>query len=187
MRRPLFIIIAGFGMAAALIGCASRNNNRSATPNGSGADRSILEQLIHFQREALTLAATCERKASRQELQMFCRDLVKDHGQVLATFSAWFAQWYPSANLQASAGHSSEQFRGFEETMQSSTGASFEEAFLRGIRIHHRQGSELTEQCSSSGQHVELKQFCAMETQKQQSELKQISGWICQWFRDCLD
>ena len=186
-RRPLLITLAGFGMAAGLIGCASRNNTRSAAPSGPGADHSILEQLIHFQREALTLAASCERKASRQELRMFCQDLAKDQGQVLATLSAWFAQWYPSATLQASAGHSSEQFQGFEETMQSATGAAFEEAFLRGVRIHHRQGSELTEQCSSSGQHVELKGFCAMETQKQQSELKQISGWICQWFRDCLE
>ena len=186
-RHPLLVFIAGFGMAAGLIGCAARSNTRSVTPSGPGADRGVVEELIHFQREALALASTCERKTSRQELQTFCQDLAKDHGRVAATLSAWFAQWYPSATLQGSAGHSSEQFRGFEETMQSATGAAFEEAFLRGIRIHHRQGSQLTQQCSDSAQHDELKLFCVAETEKQQNELKQISGWICQWFRDCLD
>lgn len=70
--------------------------------------------------------------------------------------------------------------------MRSATGDSFDEAFLRGMRVHHRQLSEETRRCQMEASHAELKEFCSSETGSQEQEIGQLTRWICQWFRDCL-
>ncbi len=98
----------------------------------------------------------------------------------------WLLQWYKTAKPEPSQ-HSSEQFRGFLDEMRSSSGAKFEEAFLRGMRIHHRQGLDQTKDCEARATHPELRDLCGRQTVRQQQEERQIDSWLCQWFRDCVE
>ncbi len=129
----------------------------------------------------------CSQKAQRQELVAFCRDLSNREQEAANSMRNWLLQWYKTAPKPETSQHSSEQFRGFLDEMRSSSGAKFEEAFLRSMRIHHRQGLDQTKDCEARATHAELRELCSRQTRGQQEEERRIDSWLCQRFRDCVE
>lgn len=146
---------------ASMAGCTMRSNTGSRSPARPTPerDRQILIDLAHRQSEGLQLVTACVSKAQHQKPAAFCRQFVRDHEKAVQVLQDWLETWYPQSKSGSPSEHS-DQFRGFLEQMRTATGQAFDEAFLGGMRVHHRQLSEETQRCQTR--------------------------WICQWFRDCL-
>ena len=176
------VLVVGF-----VAGCAVRNDTGSSSPARPTPerDRQILIDLAHRQNEGLQLVAPCISKAQNPELTSFCQQFTRDHQKSIQTLQDWLVSWYPQSKSSPPSEHS-DQFRRFLEQMRTATGEAFDEAFLRGMRVHHRQLSEETQLCQMEASRTELKGFCSSETKGQEQEIEQLTRWICQWFRDCL-
>lgn len=171
--------------------CAGRDGSTAKTPPvpqpvTAGSETRTLQSMLHQQRHALEILGLCGAKAQHPELLDFCKQLSADHRQSVQTLQNWLATWYPQAKPLSAAEHAPDEFRNLLAAMQSSTGQRFDEAFLRGMRVHHRQDANEAKACQAQAAHSELKQFCVSESQKADQEISQFSGWICAWFQDCL-
>ena len=171
------------------LSCSRTGHNLPNIPAKAVYDRDAIQYVIHLAEEGQEMAQTCGEKTERNELRQFCTEMAKEERQRAAQLGRWLAEWYQSkadSSTQRSE-HSTEEFRSFRETMGSAKGAEFDEAFLRGMRVHHRDGLAHTADCQMRALHSELKEFCAVWNRRQQDELKQINAWVCLWFRDCVE
>lgn len=80
----------------------------------------------------------------------------------------------------------SREYKTFLATAKSAAGPEFEEAFLRGMRLHHRQGLTESKLCQQRASRTELKDFCGELTSELQRDTRRIGKFICEWYRDCL-
>ena len=72
-------------------------------------------------------------------------------------------------------------------SVRTATGEEFESNFLRGLRVHHHEGIEESKECQVRSVHQELRTMCSTMVDEQEREDKQISAWICEWFKDCVE
>jgi uncharacterized protein (DUF305 family) len=150
-------------------------------------ERNFLQNRVAHQRAALDMAGMCIEKAIHEELKQFCSVLRGADMKESEQLQSWLAQWYGTTMLPRGPEAALQGLRSFLDSVQKSTGAEFEEAFLRTFRLHNRDGISESQACESTALHQELRAFCAKITIGQQRETKQINTWICHWFRDCVE
>lgn len=135
------------------------------------------------------MSKACSERAERAELVDFCRNLVTAQQENLSRVEGWLSEWYgsPPSRESESREHASEEFRNFQRQMQSTVGPTFAEAFLRAMRLHHRDGFKDATSCQAESNRTNLKAFCGQWTVQQEQERQKINRWICEWFRDCAE
>ena len=161
----------------------------SAIPSyGAEFDRDFLADTITHHKIAAEMFGTCLQKSSRAELTALCQDLGTVQQTQMRNMQAWLADWYGVQQNQQprAAEHMSKEYRSFLEKARSGSGPEFEEAFLRGMRLHHRQGLVESKLCEQRASHAALKDFCDQLTLEQQKDMRRVGDFICRWYRDCL-
>lgn len=135
------------------------------------------------------MTRACSEKAQSAELVDFCRGLLTAQQDDLSQVQGWLSEWYgsPPSRESESREHASEQFQNFQRQMQSTAGPTFAEAFLRAMRLHHRDGSNDARSCQVQSNHANLKAFCGHWATQQEEQRQKINRWICEWFRDCAE
>lgn len=152
-------------------------------------DRQFLQNIIHYYDEETRMVQYCVEKAQRPELMDFCREIMALERENLSTLQNWLGLWYGVAPSASASGeeHSSETFRSFISKARSATGPEFEEALLSGLRLHHHHGIDDLTSCEGKASHADLKDFCRQESAVEKRQINQMTKWICQWFKDCLE
>lgn len=151
-------------------------------------EREFLENRVAHQQAAVDMAQSCIQKAQHDELKQFCGELLKKEQSELNQLQEWLGTWYPGTQVSPQRKEKMTQgYRNFLESVRSSSGAQFEESLLAALRLHHHEGVSESEACASGAVHSELKTLCQSARTEQEREIKQMSGWICQWFKDCVE
>ena len=150
-------------------------------------DRDFLQNRIAHQQAVIEMARTCLQKTMRDELKQFCSALSRTETGESEQLQAWLTLWYGISSQPAARERDTEGYRNFLKSVPTATGAVFDEALLRALRLHHREGIRESEACQSGASHQELKSFCTLMVSAQQKEIRQINSWICEWAKDCTE
>lgn len=177
------------GCSVFLLACAGRHASSSppARAGGPEYERAFLQNRLAHQQAAIDMARSCVQKAVHDELKQFCSTLSRTEDDESKQLQGWLNQWYGISAQQATRERATEGYRNFLGSVQSSTGANFEEAFLRALRLHHHEGVRESQTCQERASHAELKSLCSQMVGEQEKEIKQMSTWVCGWFRDCTE
>lgn len=158
------------------------------TPASPDYDRRVLEVLLLHHRVEAQVIATCMAKAARPELQEFCRELdavqTAQADQMRQFLKRWFGADVPNTPVPIST--LTREYQHFLRQIESEQGPAFDEAFLRGMRVHHRQGIREVEACESRAAREPLRNLCRDLNAAQQQDSAKLTDWICRWFRDCI-
>ena len=192
MRSPGVYMYMGLAVvfAALLVSCTKRHTTIGPlTPDAPDYDRRVLETLLaHHQIEAEVLAL-CVQKASHTELTAFCeqqRTVQSDQAELMREL---LRGWYAVAEFpdpQPSRALTRE-YQTFLTQIRAKTGTAFDEALLRGMRVHHRQGVREVQACESRGTRDALRALCRDLNTSQRNDAERLNEWICRWYRDCLE
>lgn len=187
-RRQVFIFLltASFFL---LLSCAGRRSSSSQSSRVTVPDygRTFLQNRIAHQQAAIDMAGTCLQKAVREELKQFCSKIVDTESGESKQLQGWLSEWYKISTQPNARERATQGYQNFLRSVQTSTGADFEEAFLRALRLHHHEGVNESRDCQARASHPELKTSCSQMVNEQEQELKQMNTWICGWFRDCAE
>ena len=172
-----------------LFSCAGRNSSSASPPSVTGPEyeRSFLRNRIAHQQAAIEMARACVQKAVHDELKQFCSSLNGRESEEAMQLQGWLSQWYGITNQPPEQESDTEGYRNFLKSVQTSTGSTFEEAFLRALRLHHHEGVRESQTCQARASHPELKSSCSKMIGEQAQEIRQINAWICEWSRDCAE
>lgn len=172
-----------------LSGCSGKPMRRVVVPvPGPAFDTKFLIDRAHHSRETIGLIEGCAVKASRSEMQTLCQQArFNAEQEITAVTKLRAGMSIHSASADESDEHESELFRGFQKEMGKATGTAFDNALLRALRQHYRQGSEEAASCSKIAVQPDLQQFCRALFQHEENVLRQINVYICDWFKHCSD
>lgn len=172
-----------------LEGCSGKAVRRPAPPvPGPAFDLRFLQDRAHHSRETIGLTEGCAVRASRSEMQTFCQQLRSDAEQEITAVTKLRAGMsIDSASANESDEHESELFRTFQKKMATAAGPAYDNALLRALRQHYREGSDEATSCSNVSLNTELKPFCMTLSKREEQVLRQINAYICDWFKDCSD
>jgi uncharacterized protein (DUF305 family) len=133
------------------------------------------------------MARTCAQKAAHDELKQFCSSLGGTENDELKQLQGWLSQWYGVSVAPAPRERPTQGYRNFLGTVKSATGSEFDQAFLSALRLRHHEGVNEYQDCQSRASHSELKELCPQMVGEQEREIKEMSSWLCAWFRDCVE
>jgi uncharacterized protein (DUF305 family) len=175
-------------VAAFLASCAGKDG-RSSTPLPPTPEfeRDFLQNRIAHQQAAIEMAQACVQKAQREPLRQFCSALMDTEARESKQLRLWLNQWYGVSVAPGARERTTEGYRNFMAAMRTATGAEFESRFLSGMRLHHHEGVRESQACQTRAVHQELRLLCATMVEEQEREIKQMSAWICEWFKDCVE
>lgn len=187
-RRRVFIFLLTTSFFL-LLSCAGR---RSSSSQSSGVtvpdyERAFLQNRIAHQQAAIDMARTCAQKGVRDELKQFCAKLADIESKEAKQLQDWLTEWYKLSTQPMARERATQGYLNFLQSVQTSTGTDFEEAFLRALRLHHHEGVNESQDCQVRASHPELKASCLKMVSEQGQEIKQMNIWICGWFRDCVE
>jgi len=169
--------------------CTGRHREiQPLTPSAPDYDRRVLEILLmHHQIEGEVLGL-CALKASRAELKEFCRALqtaqAEESLRMRRDLKEWFGVERPSVPLPRRS--ITREYQSFLARIRDTSGPAFDEALLRGMRVHHRQGIREVRACEERAQHPVLRDYCRELNAAQQRDSQKLTEWICHWYKDCL-
>ena len=172
--------------------CASRSQTSPrahASTSSTDYERQFLENRIHYYQEEAMMGDLCVQKAARPDLRNFCRQGLTDQASKSKMLQDWLSAWYGAggAAFPASDEHASEFFKNILSGARSKAGAEFEAEFLAALRLHHHHGIDDLTECSSRSSRSELSRYCEQELAAEKKDINQMTAWICDWFRDCLE
>ena len=174
--------------AVFLTSCAGRTGTSSAPlPPTPEFERDFLQNRIAHQQAAIEMAQACMQKAQRDPLKQFCSALIDTEARESKQLHSWLNPWYAVSAAPGARERTTEGYRNFVAVMRTATGAEFESRFLSGMRLHHHEGVRESQACQARAVHGELRSLCATMADEQEREIKQMSAWICEWFKDCVE
>ena len=187
--KPLLARCTTATLLLFLSACSGKTVRRPAPPvPGPAFDSRFLQDRAHHSRETIGLTEGCAARASRAEMQPFCQQLRSDAQQeinIVAKLRA--AMSVDSKSTDESDEHESELFRTFQKRMAAAAGPAYDNALLRALRQHYREGSDEATSCSTVTLNTEIKTFCMTLSKREEQVLRQINAYICNWFKDCSD
>jgi len=176
-------------LSGALVLAACTRASAPATPPppsaGASFDRTFMETVTDKHQIAIEMFQLCQQKAQAPDLKQYCSEELAKPDET-ATMQEFLRRWYQIERAPQKPKDLPSIYRSFMPTIRTAVGKEFEEAFLRGIRQHHRQDIEEAGACATKASHPELQQVCRGLVADHQRELQKVDRWICVWFKDCV-
>ena len=160
-------------------GCATRSAKVAGHTPASDAE--IVDMLLTHNEVAVRIVALCSERAVRADLKEYC----STGAPRLAAQRQQLFQWRKSQGDQLP--RHDDQYDTFLRRMKETRGDDFDEATVRAIRVHAREGLTETTACQERASDTRLKQFCSEMKAAQQRALDNARNWICDWFKDCAE
>ena len=160
-------------------GCATRSTKVALRSPASDAE--IVDMLLTHNEVAVRIVALCSERAVRADLKEYC----STGAPRLAGQRQQLVQWRKSPGDQLP--RHDDQYDTFLRRMKEARGDEFDEAAVRAIRVHAREGLTETTACEERAADARLKQFCGEMKSAQQRALENARNWICDWFKDCAE
>lgn len=188
IMRHLLVAVASISLTQC--GGVQKRSARSPVASVSTAqfEREFLQNRIAHQQAAVDMTQSCIQKGQHDQLKQFCSELRTREQEELNQLQEWSKTWYGTAPVPLqSREQKTEGYRNFLASVRSSSGAQFDQALLSALRLHHHEGARESEGCAKGAVHRELKMMCETVQTEQEREIKQMSAWICEWFKDCME
>ena len=189
-HRTLWTISAVLSVLLVLVlwSCAGKNGKSDVpSPPTPQYERDFLQNRLAHQQAAIEMAQACIRNAQRDPLKQFCAALLDTENTEAKQLQSWLSQWYGLSATSGGQEGATQGYRNFIQSVRTQKGPQFERAFLSALRLHHHEGVDESKTCQTQAVHSELRSLCATMIEEQEREMKQMSAWICEWFRDCVE
>lgn len=164
-------------------GCATRST-RTPMSQALVSDLEFVSVLLRHNDVAARISSTCAERATKPELRDYCTGAAaRLHTQRQKLMEWQRAGLTPGVRVPPH----DDQYDTFLRRMKKASGDDFDEATVRAIRVHAREGLTETTACEERAADVRLKQFCGETKAGQQRVLENARNWICDWFKDCAE
>jgi len=185
VRVSLGVLLLGFTMTA--VARAHEGHKpaaKTAAATQSAAEKfeiSFMEGMIDHHAMAVEMARVCSTRATHTELRTMCEEMKTTQLQEIATMQGWLQSWYGVTHQPQMKPGEMRQI----DRLRALSGREFEIAFLEMMIQHHRKAVQSSDQCLKRATHSELRQLCQTMHDMQQSEIAQMTTWLCQWYQKC--
>ena len=191
MKHPTLAVRSGSWsvfLAVVLSSCAAKTSrNDVPSPPTPQYERDFLQNRVAHQQAANEMAQACVQKAQREPLKQFCTALIDTESAESKQLQSWLSQWYGLSAPPGAQERATQGYRNFMQSVRTQNGPEFERAFLSALRLHHHEGVNESQMCQKQAVHGELRSLCTTMVEEQGREIKQMSAWVCEWFRDCVE
>lgn len=136
-----------------------------------------LTDLIDHHQAAVEMAQLVEERTERPELREFATTLATAQEKEITAMQGWLEEWYGET-------HEPELDRRAERqlaTLEELEGDEFEQAFLRGMSLHHADALVMAPDALLGAWHTELIDFVREMTATQADEIALMRGWLAEW------
>ncbi|MEK8089143.1 DUF305 domain-containing protein [Thermithiobacillus plumbiphilus] len=140
-----------------------------------------MENMIDHHNMAVEMAQTCLSKASHAELKSLCQNIVTSQKQEIQILKNLLAQKYQiTYKAQMSAQEMSDM-----RALAALNGAAYEKAFMQQMIQHHWAAIEMTVRDLPHFKTPQLVTLGLDVIGAQAPEIKQMRGWLCDWYKVC--
>lgn len=137
--------------------------------------------MIDHHAMAIMSAELCLEKAVHDELRALCEDIVTAQSAEIELMQSWLLDWYGVTYSPDMA-----MDRGMEH-LDRLTGEAFEITFMEMMIRHHRQAVREGTMCVARAYQPELIGMCESIIATQTAEIREMQGWLCEWYGICRD
>lgn len=183
-RKPL----ASPWRATLAVACAAWMLAVPAAATAPAADRTtalyeirFMQDMISHHTMAVHMGEMCLEKATHEELQAACADIVATQTQEIETMQSWLDTWYGVT-------YTPDMAQGHHNMMGHMAGMSaeaFEVTFLKMMIRHHWGAVVTASTCIDRASHEELVGVCEDIVIAQSAEIEQMRTWLCDWYGLC--
>jgi uncharacterized protein (DUF305 family) len=150
-------------------------------PSAARFEVRFMETMIDHHHMAIMMAHMCLEKATHQELQEMCQQIIAAQQQEIQQMQSWLSSWYGIS-------YSPQMTRGEEQMMEQMhrlSGAEFEIMFMEHMIRHHWRAIVEATGCLEKAYHSELNTVCENIITSQSAEITTMRSWLCQWYGVC--
>jgi len=156
-----------------LTACAERNVKVDVP--SADFDRTYLTETLNHLSTDMKIASACKGKKIRQELALFCGELLERQTRESDQMRQMLKDWYQRTP------HGDP----YPLWVENQDGEVFERAFLKGVLREHDDTAKRAGQCSVEAKHSELATLCRQMASHRAEEAIKMKQWSCQWFKEC--
>lgn len=156
-----------------------RGTARLKTLIGKDFEIAFMELMIPHHQSAVEMAKMVPGKATHPELVKMSQDIVSSQQHEIQQMLGWLKDWYGIANPPITPMAGMDQMMA---AMQAMTGATFEQAFLEMMPMHHQGAIDMAAQAPGRATHPELLQLARTIVASQQQEIQQMREWTMSWY-----
>lgn len=169
----------GHPVAAAPV---AQTDSMSQLSKLSGADfeKQFLSMMIEHHQGALDMAALVPARANHAEVKTLAGNILSSQSKEIADMTGWLQSWYSMAPQK---GMMSMSDMGMDMgKLESLQGDSFDQEFLKQMRMHHASAVEMANLVPSRAVHQELKDLAQNIIKSQTQEMDEMAAWLKAWY-----
>lgn len=130
---------------------------------------------------AAQMSEICLKKATHDELRDRCQSIITSQKSEIRMMQGWLSQWYGvQHDPQLPAGGQAMLNR-----LNTLSGKAFEREFMKMIISHHALAINMATTCLQDARHSELLNLCKKIITDQAQEIREMRGWLCDWYATC--
>ncbi|MEB3197614.1 MAG: DUF305 domain-containing protein [Candidatus Sericytochromatia bacterium] len=161
---------------ALLLGCPSVPPPVAPSPAASVApsvaDQAFIDGMVPHHEGAVMMADEALRKATREELRAFARQVKADQGVEIAQMKAWRLAWFGSDKtppMDHAAHH------------VSASGAAYDAAWCQAMVAHHEGALTMSADLLKAAARPEVRDLAQRIIVAQEREIIQLKAWAAAW------
>lgn len=167
MKQTNFSSTAAAALMAALFSFSA-----GAQTDASKQEAKFLDQLsLHHQQE-VQMGLMALEKGERKEIRKLGEDLVQDETKDLVQMAKWRGENYSSVPKATSASDQKMDL----SSLETVSGAQFDQAFLRQVSQHHESGIQMVQNAVPNLKKGEIKRFAEKVLKEEKDEQKEIAA-----------
>ncbi len=183
MKRLVGLLMV---FAVALAGCGSDDNGGvveqgegSTTAGHNAADVTFAQMMIPHHQQALEMTEMAASRAESQEVKDLAAQIEGAQAPEIETMRGWLEDWDEPVEGGMDMGGMAGGMQGMmsEEQMaslDSASGAAFDQQFLTQMREHHAGAIAMAEQELEAGEFLEAKELAQAIVDSQKAEIEEI-------------
>ena len=144
----------------------------------------FLDTMMAHHKGAVDMAMLAESRAQHPELKELATNIIYDQEREIAKMSQWRDQWFAekkdAINMQfpgMSHGMSGMDLKKLESLKSN----EFDLEFIRQMIPHHEGAVEMAKAIDNTDSYAELKDLARDIITAQETEIKQMRGWLAAW------
>ena len=150
---------------------------------GERFEQSFLRLMTHHHKSGVEMAELAEKQAKHFELRTLGTKIAKMQKQEIDEMTGWLEEWYDEeAEPHFQDAQSEKEMQMETKKLQASEGEEFDQAFLKAMSKHHRDGMAMAKLVPVKSKRTELVSAGKKMIGDQTRELEQMATWQESWF-----
>lgn len=150
---------------------------------GGKFERAFLRLMTHHHKSGVEMAELAEKQAKHPELRTLGTKIAKMQKQEIDEMTGWLEEWYDEeAEPHFQDVQSEKEMQMEMKKLQASEGEEFDQAFLKAMTKHHRDGMAMAKLVPEKSKRTELVSAAKKMVSDQNREVEQMATWKKSWF-----